>query len=233
MKFKLFFYGFLNQNERFIQILLSSALSIFFFYRYYKSQDTILFLFAALLFLLTTVIGFISLKKKTNLLKRLNKAKIKVEHTKSSLFLYSDYKKYRNLFVLVLFLSMSGGLSGLIIRALWIEGTFDILLTALMILFLMFSFFILLFIYYLFLPKITLQRDSISYQLINLKRMSLFESIKFDDLREIGLGKFEGYFYNDNSMRDSPDTLEKKYYWLLYGIGYDKKRHIFIDFDNQ
>lgn len=229
MKFKLLFYGFLNQNERFIQILFSSALCIFFFYRYYRSEDTILFLLAALLFLLTTASGFISLKKKTNLLKRLNKAKIKLESTKNSLYLYSGYKKYRSLFVLLFQLILSGGLTLLAFYVQWKDNSINTWIFIAFLLFLFYFIIILILTYYEFLPKITLQKNSISYQIIDFKKLSLFDTLYFDDIQEIGLGKFEGYYYYKGTDND---TFEKTYYWLLYAINNDRKRHILMDFDN-
>ncbi len=111
----------------------------------------------------------------------------------------------------------------------WKEDSINFLLLTFGITLLFFSFLMIILIYYLFLPKIKIQNNLISYQRINLKKMALFENVKFNDLKEIGLGKFEGYFYYRG--RDFC-TFEKRYYWLLYGIGYDNKRHIFIDFDN-
>lgn len=231
MKFKFLFYGFLNQNERIIQVLLSGILSIFFFYRYYKSENIILFLFAALLFLVTTVSGLVSLKRKTSILKSLNKAKIKLESTKASLFIYSDYKKYRNLVALLLVLSVSISVTLLTFYIQWKEDSINYLVSIFFIIALSFSFIIVIFIYYLFLPKITLQSGFIGYQLINFKQMSLFESIALDNLREVGIGKFEGYYYQ-HSYNNASDSFEKTYYWLLYGISHNKERHIFMDFDN-
>lgn len=229
MKFKLFFYGFLNQNERFIQILLSSVLCIFFFYRYYKSQDTILFLFAALLFLLATASGFISLKKKTNLLKKLNKAKIKLESTKNSLYIYSGYKKYRSLFVLLFQLILSGGLTWLAFYVQWKDNSINTWVFLAFLLFLFYFIIILILTYYEFLPQITLQKNSISYQIIDFKKLSLFDTLYFNDIQEIGLGKFEGYYYYSGTDND---TFEKTYYWLLYVICDDRKRHILMTFSN-
>ena len=229
MKFKLLFYGFLNHQERIIQVFLTSSLCFFFFYRYYKAADVISFLYAALFFLAVTALGFLNLKKKTNILKRLNKAKINLESTKNSLYLYSGYKKYRSLFVLLFQLILSGGIASLAFYVQWKDGSINTWIFLAFLLFLFYFIIMLILTYYEFLPKITLQKNSISYQIIDFKKLSLFDTLYFDDIQEIGLGKFEGYYYYSGTDND---TFEKTYYWLLYGICDDRKRHILLDFEN-
>lgn len=222
-------YNFLIRYEKYFQSISCLLISTFFFYRYI-SDGVLVFLFSAIFFTLIAIWALISSRRKLIILKTVNKSKIKIKSNKSALFIYSDYKKFRRLISLVLALIMSGGLSALIIRSQFQSKSINILLITLGSLSLLFSLFMIVLIYYQFLPKIKLYSNSISYQSIDLKKISLFESIKFKELKEVGLGKFEGYFYYNN--RNGSDTFKKTFYWLIYGISQNEEQFVFMDFDN-